>query len=72
MQILIQTGTSTKPKVYEISKEKVKLLIEMDGYLADDLIDENSSDYKNFFGGEVKKAVQTKRLKSGNSLRELV
>lgn len=72
MQILIQTGVSTKPKVFEISKEKAKLLIEMAGYLADDSIDENSADYKKFFEGEVKKAMQTKRVKSGNSLRSII
>lgn len=72
MQILIQVGTSSKPKLYEISKEKVKLLIKMADLLADDLIDENSPDYKNFFESEVKKTMQTKRVKSGNSLREIM
>ena len=72
MQLLIQTGASTKPKVYELSKEKAKLLIEMAGYLAENFVDENSPEYKRFFEGEVKNAMQTKRVKSGNSLRSLL
>ena len=72
MQILIQIGASAKPEVYEISKEKAKFLIEMAGYLADDTVDENSAGYKKFFEGEIKKAMQTKRVKSGNSLRSII
>ena len=72
MQLIVQSSVSAKPKVFEVSKEKAKLIIEMIGYLADDSIDENSADYKKFFEGEVKKAVQTKRVKSGNSLRSII
>ena len=72
MQILIQTGHKTKPKVYELTKDKVKFLLQFVDYLADDLIDENSDDYKKFFENEVKKAMKTKRVKSGNSLRNII
>jgi len=69
---MIQTGRTTKPKVYELSNDKVKFLKQFMEYLADDSIDENSADYRKFFEGEVKKAMQTKRVKSGNSLRSII
>jgi len=72
MQILIKTGITTKPKVYELTKEKVKFLLQFVDYLADETVDENSEAYKKFFEDQVQKAVKTKRVKSGNSLREII
>ncbi len=72
MQVAIQTGIASKPKVFELSKDKVKFLIQFVNYLADDFVDENSSEYKLFIEGEIKNALKTRRVKSGNSLREIL
>ena len=72
MQILIQAGQTAKPSLYELSSDKVEFLFKFIDYLADGTIDENSNDYKKFFENEVKKAMKTKRVKSGNSLRSIV
>jgi hypothetical protein len=72
MQILIQTGRTAKPKIYELTKDKVAFLLKFMDYLADDNIDENNAEYKKFFENEVKKALKTKRVKSGNSLRDII
>jgi len=72
MQILIQAGHTTKPRIYELIKEKVTFLLQFVDYLADDFIDENTADYKKFFETELKKAIKTQRVKSGNSLRSII
>ena len=72
MQILIQTGNTVKPKVYELTKDKINFLLRFVNYLADDFVNEDSPAYKKFFENEVKKAMKTKRMKSGNSLRNIV
>ncbi len=72
MQLIIQAGHTTKPKVYELSKEKVRFLLKFADYLAFEKIDENSDEYKLFFENQLKKAMQTERIKSGNSLRNII
>jgi len=72
MQIAIQTGTTKQPLIFELSKEKVKFLIQFVNYLADDSIEEQSPEYKLFMENILKKAMKTKRVKSGNSLREIL
>lgn len=72
MQIAIQTGTTKQPLIFELSKEKVKFLIQFVNYLADDSIEEQSPEYKLFMENILKKAMKTKRVKSGNSLREII
>jgi len=72
MQIVIQTGSNGKPKIFELTKDKVSFLMQFVNYLADEVVDENSESYKKFFEAEIKKAMKTKRVKSGNSLREII
>lgn len=72
MQVSIQTGRSGKPKVFEFSKDKVEFLMQFVNYLADNTIDEKSEEYKQFFEAELKKAMRTRRAKSGNSLRSII
>jgi hypothetical protein len=72
MQIVIQTNLSNKPKVFELTEDKFRFLMQFVDYLADDIVDENSVEYKQFFENEIHKAMKTKRIKSGNSLREII
>jgi hypothetical protein len=72
MQVVIQTSKKEKPKIFELTKDKVKFLMQFVNYLADDVIDENSESYKMFFEDKIKNAMKTKRIKSGNSLRDII
>ncbi len=72
MEIAISSGRSSKPKIYKLSREKYKVVIELLDFIADDIVNENSKEYKLFLGEEIKKALKTRRVKSGNSLRDII
>jgi hypothetical protein len=72
MQIGLQTNLNSKPLVYQMSKEKVNILLKFIDTFADEKIDENNEDYKNFLVEEINKKKKSKRVASGNSLREII
>lgn len=72
MQIGLQTNLNSKPLVYQMSKEKVNILLKFIDTFADEKIDENNEDYKNFLIEEINKKKKSKRVASGNSLREII
>jgi hypothetical protein len=72
MQIGLQTNLNSKPLVYQMSKEKIDILLKFIDTFADEKIDENNEDYKNFLVEEINKNKKSKRVASGNSLREII
>ena len=72
MQIGIQTNTNIKPIVFEMSKEKINILMKFIHTFAKEKINENSEEYRRFLSDEIIKSLKTKRVSSGNTLREII
>ena len=41
-------------------------------FIADDIVDENSTEYQQFLASEIESGLETNRIKSGNSLRDII
>ena len=72
MEITITNKTSNYKQNFELSKEKFMFLLQFVNYITDKKIDEDSEEYHVFLEDEIQNALLTDRIKSGNSLREII
>ena len=71
MQVGIQSN-EFKPMIFNMSKDKVNILLKFIDAFTEDKIDESSDDYKNFISEQIDKSLKTRRVNSGNSIREII
>ncbi len=72
MQVTLTTDISSNKRNFEITKDKFDFLLQFINYLTDGKPEENSKEYQEFLSEEMNKGLQTGRVKSGNSLREII
>ena len=72
MEITITNKISNYNQNFELSKEKFMFLLQFVNYLTDVKINEDSKEYQTFLADEIQDALLTDRVKSGNSLREII